>query len=161
MRSRALLAISIGYFFTALTAVPWILSFPEAFAPGGRLGAGLQSTDWLYVLRYAAFPTFVIAYTLLKDADPPTRFWEGSAGTTILLSLVASAVVVCVATVLVTAGDAFLPRISIDPVHFSTLWLYLAGGLIVWNALALTLLLAAPAFGARFLVDGGCLRVCH
>jgi signal transduction histidine kinase len=33
-----------------------------------------------------------------------------------------------------------LPRISIDPVHFSTLWLYLAGCLILWNALALILL---------------------
>jgi signal transduction histidine kinase len=43
-------------------------------------------------------------------------------------------------TALVIAGDAYLPRVSIDPVHFSTLWLYLASGLILWNALALILL---------------------
>jgi signal transduction histidine kinase len=140
LRSRALLAISSGYFFTALMVIPWTLTFPGVFAPDGLLGAGLQSTNWLYVLRYAGFPSFVIAYSLLKDADPPKRLWEGSAGATIFASVAISAAVVCVATVVVTAGNAYLPRISIDPVHFSRLWLYLAGCLIVWNALALILL---------------------
>jgi signal transduction histidine kinase len=140
LRSRALLAISSGYLFTALMVIPWTLTFPGVFAPGGLLGAGLQSTNWLYVLRYTAFPTFVIAYALLKDADPPKRMWEGSVGTTIFSSVAISTAAVCVATVLVTAGDAYLPRISIDPVHFSALWLYLAGCLILWNALALILL---------------------
>jgi signal transduction histidine kinase len=139
-RSRALLAISTGYLFTAFMVVPWVLTFPGVFSPGGLLGAGLQSTNWLYVLRYAAFPTFVIAYTLLKDADRPKRLWESAVGTTILSSVAISAVIVCAVTILVTAGDAYLPRISIDPVHFSSLWLYLAGCLILWNAVALILL---------------------
>jgi signal transduction histidine kinase len=140
LRSRALLAISSGYLFTALMVIPWMLTFPGVFTPGGLLGAGLQSTNWLYVLRYAGFPTFVIAYALLKDADPPKRLWDGSVGTTILSSVAISTAVVCVVTVLVTAGDAYLPHISIDPVHFSTLWLYLASCLILWNAFALILL---------------------
>jgi signal transduction histidine kinase len=140
LRSRALLAISSGYLFTALMVIPWLLTFPGVFAPGGLLGAGLQSTNWLYVLRYAGFPTFVIAYALLKDADPPKRLRDGAVGTTILSSVAISAAVVCVVTVFVTAGDAYLPRISIDPIHFSTLWLYLASCLILWNALALILL---------------------
>ena len=140
LRSRNLLAISSGYFFTALMVVPWTLTFPGVFAPGGMLGAGLQSTNWLYVLRYAAFPTVVIAYTLLRDADPPERLWRGSPSATILLSVTICAAVVCVVTVIVTAGDAYSPRISIDPVHFSTLWLYLASCLIAWNALTLILL---------------------
>lgn len=49
-RSRALLAISTGYLVTALMVIPWLLTFPGVFAPGGLLGAGLQSTNWLYVL---------------------------------------------------------------------------------------------------------------
>ena len=137
LRSRALLAISSGYLFTALMVIPWTLTFPGVFAPDGLLGAGLQTTNWLYVLRYAGFPTFVIAYALLKDADPPRRLREGSVGTTILASVAICAAAVCVLTVLVTAGEAHLPRISIDPIHFSRLWLYLAGGLILWNAIAL------------------------
>jgi signal transduction histidine kinase len=140
LRSRALLTISSGYLFTALMVIPWTLTFPGVFTSGGLLGAGLQSTNWLYVVRYAGFPTFVIAYTLLRDVDPPRRLWEGSASTSILSSVAISAAAVCLVTVLVTAGDAYLPRISIDPVHFSSLWLYLAGGLILWNAVALVLL---------------------
>jgi signal transduction histidine kinase len=139
-RSRALLTISSGYLVTALMVIPWTLTFPGMFAPNGLLGAGLQSTNWLYVLRYGGFPTFVMAYALFRDADPPRRAWESSVSTTILSSVVISLIVVYAVTVFVTAGNAYLPRISIDPVHFSTLWLYLAGCLIVWNALALILL---------------------
>jgi hypothetical protein len=45
LRSRALLAISSGYLFTALMVIPWTLTFPGVFAPGGLLGAGLQTTS--------------------------------------------------------------------------------------------------------------------
>ena len=70
LRSRALLAIASGYLFTALIVIPWMLTFPGVFTPSGLLGAGLQTTNWLYILWHAGFPTFVIAYALLKDADP-------------------------------------------------------------------------------------------
>ncbi len=140
LRSRALLAIASGYLFAGLIVIPWSLTFPGVFTPSGLLGAGLQSTAWLSVLRYFGFPTFVIAYALLKDADPPKRLWEGAVGATILSSVAICAAVVCAVTVLVIAGDAYLPPISIDPVRFSTFWLYLASFLILWNAVALTLL---------------------
>src|SRR5207244_8351615 len=104
LRSRALLAIANGYLFTALMLIPWMLTFPGVFAPGGLLGAGLQSTSWLYTLWHAGFPIFVIAYDLLKDADPPKRLWRGSAGAAILSSVAMTAVVVCAAAFLVTAG---------------------------------------------------------
>jgi signal transduction histidine kinase len=140
LRSRALLAISSGYLFAALVAIPWLLTFPGVFAPGGLLGAGLQSTNWLYILWHAGFPTFVMAYALLKDADPAKRLWQGSVGAAILLSVATTAAVVCAATLLVTAGDSLLPRISLDPVHFSTLWLYVAGCLVLWIVLTLIVL---------------------
>src|SRR5262252_9467277 len=84
VRSRGLLAIASGYLFAGLMVIPWLLTFPGVFTPGGLLGAGLQSTAWLSVLRYFGFPTFVIAYALLKDADPPMLLSEGSVGATIL-----------------------------------------------------------------------------
>jgi signal transduction histidine kinase len=140
LRSRALLAISSGYVFTAFVVIPWLLTFPSVFTPGGLLGAGLQSTNWLYILWHAGFPTFVMAYALLKDADPAKRLWRRSIGAAILSSVAATAAVVCAATYLVTAGDALLPRISLDPVHFSTLWLYVAGGLALWSVLTLIVL---------------------
>src|SRR6267378_3513903 len=140
LRSRALLAISSGYLFAALMLIPWMLTFPGVFTPGGLLGAGLQTTTWIYILWHAGFPMFVIAYALLKDADPAKRLWQGSVGAAILASAATTAAVVCAATFLVTAGDALLPRISLDPVRFSTLWLYVAGCLVLLSLLALIVL---------------------
>jgi signal transduction histidine kinase len=140
LRSRALLVIASGYLFTALVVIPWLLTFPGVFTPGGLLGAGLQSTNWLYVLWHGGFPTFVMAYALLKDVDPTRGLWRGSAGAAILSSVATTAALVCAATFLVTAGDALMPRISLDPVHFSNLWLYVAGGLALWSVLTLIVL---------------------
>src|ERR1700730_1761414 len=140
LRSGALLVIASGYLFTALVIIPWLLTFPGVFAPRGLLGAGLQSTNWLYILWHGGFPTCVMGYALLKDADPAKRLWDGSVGAPILSSVAVTMAVVCAATFLVTAGDAYLPRISLDPVHFSTLWLYVAGCLVLWSVLTLIVL---------------------
>jgi Membrane-associated sensor, integral membrane domain len=140
LRSRALLAIANGYLFTALIVIPWVLTFPEVFAPGGLLGAGLQTTTWLYTLWHAGFPIFVIAYALLKDADPAERLWQSSAGAAIFSSAAATGVIVCAATFLCTAGHDLLPRESLDPVRFSIVWLYVAGCLALLIVVALILL---------------------
>jgi signal transduction histidine kinase len=140
LRSRASLAIASGYLYAGLMVIPWLLTFPGVFTPRGLLGAGLQSTAWLSVLRYLGFPTFVIAYALLKDADPPKRLGEGSVGVTILSSVTICVAVISALTVLVIASDAYLPPIAIDRVHFSIFWHYLASCLVLWNALAITLL---------------------
>jgi len=124
LRSRALLVIASGYLFTALMVIPWMLTFPGAFAPGGLLGAGLQTTAWLYILWHAGFAMCVIAYALLKDEDPAKRVWRGSAGIAILLSVAMTAAIVCAATFLLTADDPLLPRVMLDPVRFSPLWFY-------------------------------------
>src|SRR5260370_41184391 len=124
LRSRALLAIASGYLFAALMLIPWMLTFPDVFTPGGLLGAGLQSTTWIYILWHAGFPMFVIAYALLKDAEPAKRVWQGSAGAAILLSVAATAAVVGAATFLVTAGGAPLAPICFDSVSFFTPWLF-------------------------------------
>src|ERR1700731_3399511 len=110
LRSRALLVISSGYLFTALIVIPWMLTFPGVFTPGGLLGAGLQTTNWLYILWHAGFPPLVMAYALLRDADPAKRLWRGSAAAAILLSVAATAAVVWALTFIVIAGDALLPR---------------------------------------------------
>jgi PAS domain S-box-containing protein len=140
LRSRALLVIASGYLFTALIVIPWMLTFPGVFTRTGLLGAGLQTTNWLYILWHAGFPTFVIAYALLKDADPTKGLWRGSAGAAILTSVATTAAVVCAATFLVTAGEAHLPRTMLDSVRFSTLRLYVAGYQILLSVAAVIVL---------------------
>jgi hypothetical protein len=119
LRSRALLVIASGYLFTALVAIPWMLAFPGVFAPGGLLGAGPQSTAWLYILWHAGFPMSVIAYALLKDADMAKRVWQGSVRAAILSSVAMTASVVCVATFLIIAGDPLLPALMVDAVRIA------------------------------------------
>src|ERR1700738_3059406 len=117
LRSRALLAIASGYLFTALMLIPWMLTFPGVFTPGGLLGAGLQSTSWLYIVWHAGLPLLVIAYALLIDVDRAKRLWQGSAGAAILSSVTLTAAVVCAVTFIVTAGDALLPPLMLDTVR--------------------------------------------
>jgi signal transduction histidine kinase len=140
VRSRALLAIANGYLFTALIAIPWMLTFPGVFTPGGLLGAGLQTTNWLYNLWHAGFQMFVIAYALLKDADPPKGLWRGSASVAILSSVAVTAAVVCISTFLVTAGHARLPRTMLDPVRLSDLGIYITGYQVLLIVAVLVLL---------------------
>src|ERR1700738_1133587 len=108
LRSRALLVIASGYLFTALIVIPWMLTFPGVFTPSGLLGAGLQSTNWLYILWHGGFPTFVMAYALLKDAEPAGRLWQGSVGAAILSSVATTAAVVCGAAFLVLGGGGLV-----------------------------------------------------
>jgi signal transduction histidine kinase len=140
LRSPALLAIASGYLFTALMLIPWMLTFPGVFTPGGLLGAGLQSTNWLYILWHAGFPLLVIAYALLKDADRAKRLWQGSAGAATLSSVVMTVAVVCAATFLVTAYDPLLPRMMHDTTHLSALWYYAAAPMTLLSVLALIVL---------------------
>ncbi|WNC94043.1 MASE4 domain-containing protein [Paraburkholderia sp. FT54] len=140
LRSRALLVIASGYLFTGLVLIPWTLTFPGIFAPGGLLDAGPQSTAWLYILWHAGFPMFIIAYALLKEADPAKRLWRGSTGAAILSSVAMTAAIVCAATFTVTVGNALLPRLLVDTVHLSTLWFYAAGSAALVSVVALTVL---------------------
>src|SRR3979411_2292875 len=97
-----------------------MLTFPGVFPPSGLLAAGLATTTWLYILCHAGFPMFVIAYALLKDADPAKGMWWGSAGAAILSSVAMTATVVCAATFIVTAGGAHLPPPIRADTHLST-----------------------------------------
>src|SRR5215469_1515869 len=69
LRSRSLLLLATGYLFTAAAAVVHALTFPGLFTPTGLLGAGPQTTVWMYMIWHAGFPLFVIGYALNKARD--------------------------------------------------------------------------------------------
>jgi hypothetical protein len=50
VQRRALLVLAMGYLFSALMVIPYLLTFPGSFAPTGLLGAGLQSTVWIFII---------------------------------------------------------------------------------------------------------------
>ena len=65
-RSRAVAILAAGYLFTAVITVAHTLTFPGLFAPTGLLGAGEQSTAWIYMFWHGAFPLS------LSDTRRPT-----------------------------------------------------------------------------------------
>jgi len=62
LRSRALLVLASGYLFTTFIIVAHALTFPGLFSPGGMLGAGPQTTAWLYMIWHGVFPLCVFAF---------------------------------------------------------------------------------------------------
>jgi signal transduction histidine kinase len=140
LRSRALLVIASAYVFTALIVIPWTLTLPNGLAPSGLIG-GVQSTGWLYFSWHCGFAMFVIAYALSKEMDPSKRYWHGTAHAAVALSVALTAAAVLTVAFLCTAGEALLPRISLDPLHFSPQWPYFIGAPIMLLCIAALIVL--------------------
>jgi signal transduction histidine kinase len=141
MRSRALLVLASGFLYTALIVIPHALTFPGAFAPTGLLGAGLQTTAWLYYLWHTGSPVVVIAYVLLKDEEGKAGKSERSSATIIGWSVVLVALMACVLTWVAIEADTLLPKIMDGTVKANRDVLLLIGALTAsLNAVALVLL---------------------
>lgn len=106
-----LLALAAGYLFTGLIAVAHALSFPGLFTPSGLLGAGPQTTAWLYMFWHAGFPLFVIAYAAGTRHAAGTRRQLRGALLPVLTCVVGVALAVVLLTLLATAGQRMLPAI--------------------------------------------------
>ncbi|WP_050767554.1 sensor histidine kinase [Aurantimonas manganoxydans] len=66
MPRTAVLILAAGYLVSALSIVPWMLSFPGVFQAFG-LDSGPQGTAAIAALRRLLFPMAVVAYALLKN----------------------------------------------------------------------------------------------
>ncbi|OCK55244.1 hybrid sensor histidine kinase/response regulator [Bradyrhizobium sp. LMTR 3] len=135
-RSRGLLLLANGYLFTAMAAIVHALTFPGLFAPGGLLGAGPQTTVWLYMVWHGVFPPLVLGYALLKATDNDKM--HGSAVAAVVTSIVAVSIAMTAFTWLVTAQHDRLP-ILLSGGHYtpvmlavvSTVWCMSFAALIV------------------------------
>jgi signal transduction histidine kinase len=115
LRSRGVLVLAAGYLFTALMAVSHMLTFPGVFAPTGLLGAGPQSTAWMFMFWHGGFPLCVVAYALLKHGEREPSRARGC-------------------TLLATAGQGLLSPIMQDN-HFTSTQV-----LAIWTVWGLSLL---------------------
>jgi len=139
LRSRAILVIASGYLFTALVLIPFVLVFPGVFVPGNLMG-GMQSTSWLYFFQHAGLPLFVIGYALSKDADPSRRIWRGTVRAAIALSIALTAAVVLAAALFFIAGEALLPRVTLDSTRLSPVWPYVGAPVALLSISAIVVL---------------------
>ena len=111
LQQRALLALACGYLFTALMTIAHALTFPGLFAPTGLLGAGPQSTAWLYVFWHAGFPIAVMAYVVLRGRDDGPERPSQPGNRTLLLGVGSVLAAVVGLTILATSGKALLPDV--------------------------------------------------
>ena len=137
LRKRSILILGCAYFFTASAAIAHLLTFPGLFSPSGLLGAGPQSTAWLYMFWHAGFPLCVIAYARLKTREQPFV----SAGTGIAAGVGGAVAAAAAFAWLATAGVQSLPPImqgnSYTPAMIgtvSTVWsLSLVALVVLWR----------------------------
>lgn len=112
LRSRSLLVLASGYLLTSLAAVAHMLTFPGLFAPDGLLGAGPQTTAWLYMFWHAGFPTAVIIYARQAPPEPsPVRDTTGGLFAPVAKCCLVILFAVGAVVVLTTAGHERLPPI--------------------------------------------------
>ena len=165
--SRALLALASGYLFTALIVIPHVLTFPGAFSPTGLLGAGLQSTGWLYVFWHVGFPIALLIYACLRDETPTEPSTGVPTAFAVCWSVAIVVGLVCGLTWLATAGEGFLPRVFLDATHLAPLSHYLIAFEVLTCVLALALLwrkkrsvlnqwlmVVALAFASELIING-------
>ena len=120
LRSRALLLLGSGYLFTAAAAIVHALTFPGLFAPTGLLGAGPQTTVWLYMIWHGGFPLLVLGYALLKDKEGGPKV-GGSVGGAILVSVIAVGVAISGFSWIVTSRHDILPTLLSGGHYTSTM----------------------------------------
>lgn len=107
LRAPGLRLLASGFLFTALMVIVHTLTFPGIFAPTGLLGAGPQTTAWLYMFWHGGFPLFVIAYACSRTGDME----PGASFGTILSAVGTVAAAVVALTLLAAKGQSLLPAI--------------------------------------------------
>lgn len=139
LRSRALWILASAYLFSALMTVAHALTFPGLFTSTGLLGAGPQTTAWLYSLWHGGFPLFVIAYALLKDRRHKTEMSPSRPWWVVLRAVAAVFMVSLTLTLLATLGQDLLPPIM-QTQQVSSLGTMILAGVWLFSVLALLVL---------------------
>ena len=136
-RSRAVLALAIGYLFTSLIVVPHALTFAGAFTPSGLLGANIQTGSWLFIFWHLGFSAALLAYALLRKQRQAADV-SASMFAVVGWSLLFVVALVCALTWLSTAGASLLPPIILDRTRMSPIVIY---------PISFTILISAAALG--------------
>jgi diguanylate cyclase (GGDEF)-like protein len=139
MQTNALSFLAGGYLFTALISIVHALTFPRLFSPTGLLGAGPQTTAWLYVFWHGGFPLFVIGYATCRPAVRAARLKHAAILT--MSGLVLAGIVGV--TLVSTRGQDVLPAIMQGDRHTPAM------NLVVWSVWLLNLLALAAVSRRR------------
>jgi signal transduction histidine kinase len=136
-RSRAVLALAVGYLFTALIVVPHALTFAGALTPSGLLGANIQTGSWLFIFWHLGFSAALLVYAMLRHQRQAANVLA-STSAVVGWSVLFVAALVSALTWLATAGVSHLPPIILDRTRMSPIVIY---------PISFTILISAAALG--------------
>jgi signal transduction histidine kinase len=139
LQTRALLVLASGYLFTSIMAVVHALTFPGLFSDSGLLGAGSQTTAWLYIFWHGGFPLAVGAYALLKQRDVERSRLAIQPRIAVLYSALVVLCVVGGLALLATAGEPVLPAIM-DGNHYTPIMIFVVSTVLALPFLGLVIL---------------------
>jgi PAS domain S-box-containing protein len=114
-KSASLLILGCGYLFNALIIICHALTFPGVFSASGLLGAGPQTTAWLYLFWHGGFALSVLGYAVLSRR---VKYSFRHTGRASLCAAGGTVALVAGLTTLSTAGHRILPIIMDGP-HYS------------------------------------------
>ena len=113
-RSRALTVLATGFVFGALLLIPHALTFPGAFDQDGLLGAGINTTAWIFTVRRAAFAIAVIFYVQLRRVDSAAKPRKELPAERISIWVFAAIGLAAAVTIFATIGHDLLPPFYIN-----------------------------------------------
>lgn len=105
------LILSCAYLYTALIVVPYILVFPGVFSVDGLLGAGSQSSAWLWLFWHGGFPALLLAHAAILRRElqgGTSKKWP--AGRSLSATLATLLLVIALASLAILGHD-WLPEI--------------------------------------------------
>jgi PAS domain S-box-containing protein len=139
-KSFAVLMLACAYLFNALIIAPHLLTFPGVFSETGLLGAGTQSTAWLYCFWHGGFALFVLAFAVLRRTKPDARA-RTDPSAFVMAGVLATSIAVAALTLLATAGESLLPTIIVNGDYSRLVTTGTSPAICALSGLALLLLL--------------------
>ena len=105
VRSWSLLLLACAYLYSALMALPYLLTFPGAILRDGGVLGSFQSVAWIFILWIFGFALLSLAAVLLEALsggpqiaadDAPALTWLAVFGVTAIVALIAAAAIAAV-----------------------------------------------------------------
>ncbi len=111
-KAFAILLLACAYVFDGLMIVPHLLTFPGVFSATGLLGAGTQTTGWLYCFWHGGYAVFLLAFAVLRRLAPNARY-RGT-GPLVFFTLLLTAILALVLTLVAIESERYLPMIIVN-----------------------------------------------
>lgn len=105
------LLLGCAYLYTGFVVIPYILTFPGAFAADGLLGAGSQTAAWLWLFWHSGFPALLLAHTLMLRRELRSEAVTRWPANRVMFAILATLVLVITLSLLATLGHDLLPMV--------------------------------------------------